>query len=161
MIIFQIVLEKSSLFVKKIHFFPIIRYVFILVMNENFQKFTTLLCQVTSFKFNNYILIFQFDESNLNNVSKIFDSPLRISITNKLVQLSGRINESGVSIGPSAEIIDQISEKKNEKITKKNPELNGTSSPRSPNVSFSVKKILLENEIQRKENVKVCICNKN
>lgn len=101
-----------------------------------------------------YIILFQNDDSNLEDLSKTLDCSLKITICNKLAKISSR-NERKVSISPSTPDNNHVSEKKHEEI-KNSPGLNNSIGSRS-SLTFSKKKILLENEIQRKENVKVIL----
>lgn len=90
-----------------------------------------------------------------NEIAKSYDK-LKISIINKAARVSGEFDK--VTIGPRAFVENghppENKEKEDQPVTSSPSSLNGSGSSRS-NITFSIKKILLENEVQRREKVKV------
>jgi hypothetical protein len=96
--------------------------------------------------------------SHDNDITKSYDC-LKISVLNKASRISSEFDK--VTLGPDAVPESNLNF---ECISKDQSNINNTSlnglSSRS-NITFSIKKILLENEIQRRESVKVCHYNLN
>ncbi|XP_011493871.1 PREDICTED: nucleoporin GLE1 [Ceratosolen solmsi marchali] len=94
------------------------------------------------------------NSQHVNDIAKSFDC-LKISILNKASQISDKFDK--VTLGPDAVPQDNhdSNSPNDDQARINNSSLNGLSS--RSNITFSIKKILLENEIQRREKVKKAV----